>query len=409
MAERPCCLPRATRLLHAARAHLPSIFIWLLLLTPVLLRAETNPVDVEAGKLHELRERISAFKQELESVRGQHDSQQEALAQTDKAIGAISADLRRLRLEALQAGERLAELETERSAARAQLNGMRRILGRELRTAWLGGRQQHIRLLLNQDDPAVVGRMMTYQAYFTRARTQRMEQFQATLERLRLAEQALLEQQATIEALHVQQQEQSSRLSREQETQRSILAGLQKQLSTGTTELARLEQDEQRVSKLLLSLQQALRDIPPPETSQVPLHRLKGQLRWPAAGHISTPYGARQAAGKMQARGVHISSPSGTDVHAVAKGRIAFADWLRGFGLLIIIDHGSGYMSLYGENSSLYKAVGEWVSREDVIAAAGNSGGQLRTGVYFELRKDGQPIDPAAWFKGKPAELRAGN
>ncbi len=408
MAEWPRCVPHTARRFEAARAHLASLFFILLLLTPGLPCAETDPVDVEAGKLRELRARISAFKHELDSVRGQHDSQQQALARTDKAIGAISAELRRLHLEARQAGEKLVVLETERSAAHAQLSSMRRILERELRAAWLGGRQQRIKLLLNQDEPAVVGRMMTYQAYFTRARTQRMEQFQATLERLRMTEQALLEQQATIEALQVQQQEQSSRLALEQETQRSILAGLQEQLKAGTTELARLEQDEQRVHQLLQSLQQALRDIPPAETSTQSLQQLKGKLRWPAAGSISTPYGARQAAGKMQARGVHISSPSGTDVHAVAKGRIAFADWLRGFGLLIIIDHGAGYMSLYGENSSLYKAVGEWVSQGEVIAAAGNSGGQLRTGVYFELRKDGQPINPAAWFKGKPAALSAG-
>ncbi len=408
MAERPRCVPHVIKLSHAARALLPSLLLSLLLLSAGPLGAETNQIDIAAGKLRELRERISPFKRELVAVRGQRDTQQEALARTDKAIGVISAELRQLRQQAQLAGEELAALETERGTARTQLNGMSRILERELRAAWLGGRQERIRLLLNQDDPAVVGRMMTYQVYFTQARTQYMEQFQATLERLRLAEQALLEQQVAIEALHVRQQERSSLLSREQETQRRIVAGLQEQLKAGTTELERLEQDEQRVRKLLLSLQQALRDIPPLETAQKPLHRLKGQLRWPVAGRISTPYGARQAAGKMQARGVHISTPSGADVHAIAKGRIAFADWLRGFGLLIIIDHGKGYMSLYGENSSLYKAVGEWVSQGEVIAAAGNSGGQLRTGVYFELRKDGQPINPSAWFKGKPAALRAG-
>jgi septal ring factor EnvC (AmiA/AmiB activator) len=397
MAEQPCCVSRAAYLLLA-----------LLLLPTGLLYAETNSADVEAGKLRELRERISSFKRDLDSVRGKRDTQQEALARTDKAIGAISAELRQLDRQQQQAEKKRITLEAERSAAHKQLNGMRRILERELRAAWLGGRQQRLRLLLNQDEPAVVGRMMTYQAYFTRARTQRMEQFQATLERLRLAERALLEQQVAIEALRVKQQQQSSLLSREQDTQRSILAGLQERLKAGTTELARLEQDEQRVHQLLQSLQQAMRDIPQAETSQKPLHRLKGQLRWPLAGRVSTPYGARQAAGKMKSRGVHISTPSGTDVHAVAKGRIAFADWLRGFGLLIIIDHGAGYMSLYGENSSLYKAVGEWVSQGEVIAAAGNSGGQLRTGVYFELRKDGQPINPSAWFKGKPAALRAG-
>jgi septal ring factor EnvC (AmiA/AmiB activator) len=406
MAEQLRRVSSAAFLIYNIRIFLP-LLVLAVLLPAGLLRAEPDPVDVEAGKLRELRERITTFKRELDSVRGQRDSQQQALERTDKAIGAISADLRRLAREAQQAEKKRTELEAERGAARRQLNGMSKILKRELRAAWLGGRQQRLRLLLNQEDPAALGRMMTYQAYFTRARTQRMEQFRATMERLQLAEQALLEQQASIEALRVRQQEQSSQLSREQETRRGILAGLKKRLEEGTTELARLEQDEQRVHQLLQSLQQAMRDIPQAESSQKPLRRLKGQLSWPVAGRISTPYGARQAAGKMKSRGVHISTPSGTDVHAVAKGRVAFADWLRGFGLLIIIDHGSGYMSLYGENSSLYKAVGEWVSQGDVIAAAGNSGGQLRTGMYFELRKDGQPVNPSAWFKGKPAERRA--
>lgn len=409
MAEQLRRVPCTAFLLHEVRMLL-TLLLLAVLLPAGPLHADTSRIDIEAGKLRELRERITTFKRELESVRGERDSQQQALERNDKAIGVISAELRRLAREAQQAEKKRTALETERAAARSQLNGMREILQRELRAAWLGGRQQRLRLLLNQEDPAAVGRMMTYQAYFTRARAQRMEQFRATMERLQLAEQALLEQQASIEALRTRQQEQSSQLSREQENRRGILAGLQKQLEEGSTELVRLEQDEQRVHQLLQSLQQAMRDFPQAESSQKPLHRLKGQLRWPVAGRISTPYGARQAAaGKMKSRGVHISTPSGTDVHAVAKGRIAFADWLRGFGLLIIIDHGAGYMSLYGENSSLYKAVGEWVSQGDVIAAAGNSGGQPRTGMYFELRKDGQPLNPSAWFRGKPAELRAGH
>jgi septal ring factor EnvC (AmiA/AmiB activator) len=408
MAEQLRRVPCTAFLLYQVRLLLPLLML-AVLLPAGLLHADKGRIDIEAGKLRELRERISTFKRELESVRGERDSQQQALERNDKAIGVISAELRRLAREAQQAEKKRTTLETERAAARSQLNAMREILQRELRAAWLGGRQQRLRLLLNQEDPAVVGRMMTYQAYFTRARTQRMEQFRATMERLQLAEQALLEQQASIEALRIRQQEQSSQLSREQENRRGILAGLQKQLEEGSTELVRLEQDEQRVHQLLQSLQQAMRDFPQAESSQKPLHRLKGQLRWPVAGRISTPYGARQAAGKMKSRGVHISTPAGTDVHAVAKGRIAFADWLRGFGLLIIIDHGAGYMSLYGENSSLYRAVGEWVSQGDVIAAAGNSGGQPRIGMYFELRKDGQPLNPSAWFRGKPVELRAGH
>ncbi len=408
MAEPPCRVPPVNRFPRAVRIFLVSLLYCLLLPAgPVL--AGADPVEIEADRLRELRERISSFRSELESVRGQRDTQQEALAETDKAIGALSADLRRLDSELDQGREKLAGLEDERSRVQDRLKGMHSILERELRAAWLGGRQQHIRLLLNQDDPTRLGRMMTYQAYFTKARAQRMEIFRTTLEQLQQTERALQEQQAANRALREQQQQQSERLSAEQENQRRILAGLQQQLDAGTLELARLEQDEQRVSKLLHSLQQALRDIPPVESSQKPLHRQQGELKWPVAGRISTPFGARQAAGKMKSRGVHIATRAGTDVHAVAKGRVAFADWLRGFGLLIIIDHGEGYMSLYGENSSLYKAVGEWVSQGEVIAAAGNSGGQLRTGVYFELRRNGQPVNPSSWFRGKPEALRAGS
>jgi septal ring factor EnvC (AmiA/AmiB activator) len=371
------------------------------------LAADTGQIAQEKEKLQQLRERISNLKGDLESVRGEHDAQQAALEQTDKAIGRISAELRRLDGREAAARQELAQLESERDAVRSRLGRMHAVLARELQAAYRNGRQERIKLLLNQDDPAMVARMLTYQGYFTQARSRRMEDFRATLDELHTAEQVLLEQQAMLAGLRSEQEQNSAQLAAEKDRQGAILADLKQRLASGTSQLGALEADEQRVNKLLDRLQQALRDIPA-KTGQQPLGKLKGQLEWPVAGKVSMNYGAQQAAGKMRSRGVHIATRSGAEIHAIARGRVVFADWLRGFGLLMILDHGDGYMSLYGENSSLYKGVGEWVGRGEVIAAAGNSGGQLRTGLYLELRKDGQPVNPAGWFKGQPAAQRAG-
>lgn len=420
MADRPVPEPAyrpSTRCVRGRAKFVAAPGIAPLILASVLLAvfpgswpdaAGTGQIAQEKEKLQQLRERISKLKVDLESVRGEHDAQQTALEQTDKAIGQIFAELRGLGKQEVAARQDLTRLESERDAVRSRLDRMRDVLARELLMAYRNGGQERIKLLLNQDDPALVGRMLTYQGYFTRARTRRMDDFHATLDQLHDAEQVLLEQQAVLAGLRAEQEQRSAQLAAEKDRQGTILAELKQRLASGTSQLSALEADEQRVNNLVASLQQALRDIPPDTGKQPPLGKLKGKLEWPVAGTISMRFGARQAAGKMRARGVHIASRSGSDIHAIARGRVVFADWLRGFGLLMILDHGDGYMSLYGENSSLYKGVGEWVGRGEVIAAAGNSGGQLRTGLYLELRKDGQPVNPDDWFKGQPASLRAG-
>jgi murein hydrolase activator len=276
-----------------------------------------------------------------------------------------------------------------------------------LRVAYMTGKQEQIKLLLNQEEPAALGRLMVYHEYFMRARTQAMQSIRVTLERLAGIERELVLQRNEIQGLIAQQQEKSSRLLVKQARRSEILAQLQDSLSSKTARLAALEEDERRLQKLVESLQQAIRDIPTVGGEYESLPSLKGKLRWPVAGHISMQYGERHFSGKLRARGVHIASRAGADVHAIARGRVVFADWLRGFGLLMIIDHGDNYMSLYGQNRSLYREVGEWVGRDEVVAAAGNSGGQQKAGLYLELRKDGRPFNPGNWFQGKPEALRA--
>ena len=387
---------------------------WLaVLLLAVLLPLNTVCADsaetaAQQAKLKQLRARISDLKGELKSMHGKRDSLLEALEKTEKDIGAVAAALRRLDRKSEETREKIRTLKGERNAAQGRLDAMRAMLAKELRAAYLAGKQEQVKVLLNQEDPAAVGRMMVYHGYLTRARTARLQDIRGVLEELGTLEQELLVQQAGISSLREEQQEKSALLASEQDSRRKLLAKLQARLQDKTTELSALEEDEQRLHKLVQSLQQALRDIPPESGRYTSMKSLKGKLRWPVSGRVTQRYGARQASGKLRSRGVRIDPPAGTDVRAIAKGRVAFADWLRGFGLLLIIDHGDGYMSLYGQNSSLYKSVGEWVEGGEVVAATGSSGGQAHDGLYLELRKDGRPINPGSWFRGKPASKQAG-
>ncbi|MBT8117344.1 MAG: peptidoglycan DD-metalloendopeptidase family protein, partial [Gammaproteobacteria bacterium] len=365
------------------------------------LAAKDTEVKTKAAQLDKLRKRIGVLKQELEDVRGTRDARQAALERTDKAISGLIAELRITRTRVSDAERQLAVLEKEQQAERRKLAAMRAQLKQEVRASYMAGRQERVKLLLNQEDPAAVARMLVYQGYFTRARTGRIQDFHETLARLGEREQVLLERRASLEALYREQQAQTDSLTGEQARQHQLLVEIEKQLGDKTDELKSLQQDEQRLGKLVEKLRRALLDVPLGELDK-PLKSLKGKLSWPVTGRVTRNYGEKQGVGDARSRGLTIATRADTDVHAIAKGRVAFADWLRGFGLLMIIEHGDGYMSLYGRNNSLYKGVGEWVERGEVIAAAGNSGGQRNSALYLELRRNGRPVDPRSWFRGKP-------
>lgn len=369
--------------------------------------AQAAEVGAQEAKLQQLRQRIQSAKQELTRMLGQRNTEQKALEKTEKEIGNIAAAMRKLERQAGEARDKILDLNKQRDREQESLHAMRTTLALELRTAYMAGRQERIKLLLNQEDPAFLGRMLVYHGYFTRARAARLQDMRTTLASLDNIEQALHQQQAEIDRVQAEQRENASRLAAEQEKRREILAGLHAGLKEKSSELSVLEKDEQRLQQLVQSLQQALNDNPAASGRYKSLHELKGKLRWPVAGKIVRRYGSKQAAGKISSRGVQIASDAGSDVHAIARGRVVFADWLRGFGLLLIMDHGGGYMSLYGHNSSLYKEVGDGVGGGEVIAAVGNSGGLTLPGLYLELRKNGQPFDPGAWFKGSPVPLQA--
>lgn len=375
---------------------------------PVAVCAEANDVAGQEARLNQLRKRIGALKGEVGSMRGQRDTHQAELEKTEKEIGVIASAIRDLESQASQGQVKMQGLNRQRDAERENMKAMRAVLTEELKAAYMAGRQERIKLLLNQENPAGVGRMMVYHGYFTRARSERMQDMRLILQHIGSIEQALSGQQNEIQELLQQQRDKSLQLAAEQDNRHKIIEQLHTDLGDKSSELSILEQDEKQLQELVQSLQQALNDIPFASGQHKSLRPLKGKMQWPVKGRITVRYGERQASGELRSRGVRITTSYGTDVLAISNGRVAFSDWLRGFGLLLIIEHGDGYMSLYGHNHSLYKDVGEWVGRGDVIAASGNSGGQLQAGLYLELRKDGRPFNPAPWFKGQPVAVRAG-
>jgi septal ring factor EnvC (AmiA/AmiB activator) len=396
--------------LHSCSRKLePAGVIFGLLACLVLALPQTvfaDEIITQTKKLQQLQQQIEALRNEINSLQGQHDSLQDVLQKTEKQIGIVSAELRQLDARTAQVQQKIRVLQDQRASEKARLGDVRVHFEEELQLAYMVGRQQRIKLLLSQEEPAAVGRMLVYHGYFARARGERIQTLQASLQQLHDIELALDEQQTEIGRLRQQQAEKSASLVEQQDSRRQVIVQLQSQMQSRATQLGTLEQDQQRLQKLVQSLTLALQEIPQDDTQYTSLRQLKGKLRWPVVGRITRSFGAKEAQGSLQTRGVQIATQTGVDVRAIARGRVAFSDWLRGFGLLLIIDHGEGYMSLYGQNRSLYKDVGEWVERGETIAAAGDSGGQAGTGLYLELRKNGKPFNPAPWFKGKPQPQR---
>ena len=359
-------------------------------------------------KLDALRQQIKTIKSDVAGLQGQQTSEQTRLEKTEKEIGNISSELHRLDDKAAVATQQIQALGVARQQEQQVIADLQQALKRELQSAYAAGRQQRIKLMLNQQQPATLGRMLIYQGYLAEARSQRLQAVRTAVANINAIEQQLLDQQAAIAGIKTRQIEKVAALQSEQSTRQQLLVDMQQQLQQQTGTLSGLQENEQQLQALLQSLQQALRSVPANASDAVSLKTLKGKLAWPVSGNITQRYGSKQTAGGPASNGVFISTVAGVDVTAIAPGRVAFADWLRGFGLLLILDHGNGYMSLYGHNRSLYQQVGDWASRGDVVAAAGNSGGQLRDGLYLELRHNGRPFNPASWFSGKPRQLQAG-
>jgi septal ring factor EnvC (AmiA/AmiB activator) len=376
-----------------------GLMLILCLCTPALGTGEGGPAaEVQRAKLESLRTRIAGLRAEMDTRSGEKSALARQLQESEQTIGGLARRLRVLDDRLSDRQRRLEELRARRGAQTEALAQQRAVLARQVRAAYAMGRQEKIKILLNQQDPATVGRTMIYYDYLSRARARKIESLREQLQRLMATEREIQVEEQGLVRLRDEQASQLLAMQASQDQRRSVMAQLTAELQDQGRQLASLQSDERELNALIKGLEQALADIPVENPQQIQFAGLRGRLPWPASGRIVSRFGTPRLGGLLW-DGVMISAPEGREVRAVHHGRVAFADWLRGFGLLMIVDHGDGYMTLYGHNQSLFKEVGDWVEADEAIALVGNSGGRERAGVYFGIRFKGRPVNPTKWCR----------
>ncbi len=376
---------------HIQSYLLVSIGFFLLLFATTFNRVAA---DEPGQKLEQLREEIDKLQGDLGGLRFRRDKEQKKLRTTEKKIGQLVRSLRDLKLEQQKQKTRLRELEKQQRQQKAEFRQQHHALMAQLRTAYMTGRQEYLKMFLNQQEPQKIGRILAYYNYFNRARIDNIDQVRGKLIELDRLTSDIEQERQKIARLTEQQNLQKQVLEKSRQARSRALAVLKRDISKGSSRLAQLRQNEQRLTGLLSRLEEA--GAQEPSKSSSLFGRAGTRLPWPVEGQIKARFGSPRTA-ELRWKGVLIDAAEGLPVQAISPGKIVFADWLRGYGLLIIIDHGSGYMSLYGHNQSLQKETGSWVEAGETISTVGNSGGNEHAGLYFEIRHNGRPVDPAKW------------
>ena len=372
-----------------------------LILLASLSLAASGQSDEEKARsdLQQLQRDIQQIQRDISSATTRKNKLQRQLRDAEVELGELQRAMAGNRSTISASEKELASLEKQREALELARDEQQARIAIELKTAWQMGRQGQIKVLLNQESPHTVARAMGYYRYFFEARNELLGQFRETLEQLQVVEQEI---ESTLARLGQQQralEKQQQQLVKARETRTLAVAKLNDSIRDKGQQLKQKEQDRRELEKLLKAIEEAVVNLEVPENYQA-FNSARGKMPWPVKGKPSNRFGRPRNEGKMRWQGVNIPAAEGTTVKAIHHGRVVYADWLRGSGLLLIIDHGDGYMSLYAHNQSLLRDVGEWVSAGTPIGTVGDSGGLDRAALYFEIRHQGKPTDPARWCRG---------
>ncbi|HEX4971829.1 MAG TPA: peptidoglycan DD-metalloendopeptidase family protein [Steroidobacteraceae bacterium] len=372
---------------------------YVLLLWSTAFQATAAGIDTKEAELRQVRTRIEAIRKQIHADAERRDALSGQLKQADLEIQSARERLSAVRSRRIESEQKLAGLRNEQAETQRAVAGEREELGAELTIAYMNGRQEQLKLLLNQRDPAAVGRMMAYYGYFGRARAERITSITEHLAHLELLGESITTETARLRELEAENQRDVKALAGARQRRAQTLAEVQSKLRTRNDQLAKLQSDAQALEKLVEQLRRAIEEFP--ELAEQPFQRVKGKLPWPIKGSLLAKYGQLRAGGPLKWQGVVIAAERGAQVRAPYYGRVVYADWLPGLGLLIVLDHGGGYMSLYGHNEQVYRRVGDRVAPGDALAAVGEAAGLGRPGLYLEIRKGKQTLDPQEWL-GKP-------
>ena len=349
-------------------------------------------------KLEMLRAEIRQLAEQQRAMTGERSEAERSLQAKELALAAVANEVRALddKLAAQQQG--LDDLDRQREQLESALRSQRESLSALLRSAYALGRNEELKLLLQQDDVASIARVLAYHRYFQRAQVGRIDVLLEDLQRLATVQDSIRQATAALATTRGEHAAQSAKLELERSERARLVAELDAKLKDHGARIAALGKDEAALNGLLDKLRDVFADIPAQLAGNAPFSASRGKLAWPLRGKVVHGFGAKDESGRSSS-GLLLAADTGTPVHAVSHGRVAFADWLRGYGLMLIIDHGDGYLSLYGCNETLLKDVGDWVAAGETIATSGASGGQKTPGLYFELRAKGAPVNPRGWLR----------
>jgi septal ring factor EnvC (AmiA/AmiB activator) len=382
------------------------IFCLLLSLSINEGRAELSEKDSE---LNEAQVEIDVAKQAMQSIELKKIDLQSRLAEVEKRYGETAAILKTLQAQIEQARQNLGKNQQDRIIYQAEIDKQSKELAAQIKAAYAMGRKEKLKVMLNQQDPVLSSRMMLYYNYLNKARLKKLSDIKSIIQRQGQLDKQKDTETAQLEKSLEQKQTEQAVFDEVKKQRNLLLKQLLRDFSSHQQQLKDLKESENKLRGLIRQLQDekdaladqsepqnepttAIVDTTPPINSD--FISLKNQLPWPVNGAVHK-FGSARAKGLWD--GVLIHADEGVEVKAVAKGKVAYADLLQGYGSLIIIDHGQGYMTVHGFNQSLYKKMGDLVEAGDVIASVGKSGGRKQSGLYFAIRKQGLPIDPLEW------------
>jgi septal ring factor EnvC (AmiA/AmiB activator) len=360
--------------------------------------ADANVVDKKA-ELEQLKQRIKTLQEGLQADQSKLRREDETLREVDLRINRINQKLRELEQQKTVVLTDMEELRKRRQETTRELEMEQQQLAEQMRAAYISGNEEYLKLLLNLQDPAMISRMLSYYRYVSRDRVNTISQINTYLDELARNEADFLARSRELESLIEKQKQRWQHLDTAYREQFTAVERLRSRISEENVEIDRLQDDEKTLIDLIRRLQSVIEELQEDERSKDSFRDHRGRLNLPVDARITASFGSRREIGNLRWNGILLRGKSGSGVRAVYNGRVVYADWMRGFGLLLIIDHGDGYMSLYGHNESVLVEEGDWVESGQQIATMGMSGGDTRPGLYFEIRYKGKPQDPLRWCR----------
>ncbi|MGB2001631.1 MAG: murein hydrolase activator EnvC family protein [Porticoccaceae bacterium] len=368
----------------------------LLLLLMLMLGAVASADEEQEQKLDNLKRSISSLEQQLEDRDKERNSLQSELKKVELRASKINSNVRRLRGKINKLESELKDLSSRERDLQLGIRGQSAAIVEQIAAAYKLGNQEPIKLLLNQEDPQKIARVFKYYDYFLQARTEKIQRYKKDVDELATVIADIETQKLRLTQSRADLEADKNKLTRQAKKRKKTLSNLQSSLRTDKKKLSKLKKERGKLEELLAAVKRAAADLALPSNYESFISR-KGQLSWPLKGRVAHSYGSRRS-GELRWEGWLIGAKAGDEVKAVHQGRVVFSNYLRGFGLLVIVDHSDGYLTLYAHNQELLKDTGDWVQSNEILSRAGDTGGLDKPALYFEIRKDGNPADPKSWL-----------